>query len=1180
MNKIFKVVWSKVKHCYVVVSEIAKNTISGGARRCRVRKGALAVALVTTVLGSSFVMPNSAWAITASMGNSYEALIVLSATKDDTTGEVTFGVDLYRGDNNEKTGVTYLTPDELKAAKALGLLAYDNYKYTKVTSVGASTEFSTALEQTVINQIISSVQNGENVSVTPLDKNGDNIIDEYAISAVDTKNKSVSLSINNDNELVVSVIDANKNGEYTKSGAISLNDLKAKIDTNTVLKTNDSNKSSDSNYESYKGLDISDDKLVLTVKDTAGNVVSGSAEIGTYVSEKITNEAGNAIYNNTTIKQQITQNITDINTNETNITDLTNTVNAGWIAKITNNNTTVDVKTITPTENYLNFIAGDNVSLENENGAIKINANLNSGGSSEIDLNAGENIKLETDNNQDGSITIIADIEGKGYIPDWQQQRLMASAQEDSGQEVTGKPTYEGQLKELRIGNKLYSVPVISAIETAGEEDPFLRALELDGQAYRVVSQDYRLVGEVQTDDDGNVTSYAGEYNATGNKVELNVYDAYAPQSEPEKITIKGIVTEDVFNNLNFGVIKTTTTDNTTVTTNKLGLVGSNGADFGSVEVITAVGSDGKDATITFGGTDGFTLPVGSTVRANVDDLASDAGPLTNLRVNGQDYKLFTGSDVATNNNLRVEQGYENKEPNSNDTTLHGWVLVDDSQKDSNHNPKTYSDTTLKAGSATFNPSVTNGESDDKEVVYGGNYTISDTAGNEVTLEDVASANALKDVADRVTVVENSIEDINQNIANAKTEVVAGNTNVTVVETNSGDTNGNGEIDDNETQGHTIYTVSSKDTITTIEAGDNVVVSGGLNNDGNYAYTISATDTDTNTTNVNMEGTGWIAGSDGKATDDLLIKVNDSDGKSVEATIKDVAKASDLKQEVEDRKEADATLAQAIINNHQSVQNLNAGLNKLGKRVDKVGAGAAALAALHPMDFDPDDKLSFSAGVGHYAGENAAAIGAFYRPTEKVMFSVGGTYGNDEDMVNMGVTFALDKPNNVSNSRTAMAREIVDLREHVARQEQALARQDQQIAQLVAMVNQLTGNTMSYEVNKDIIFPDIPENHWAYEYIHSLAAKGIIEGYPDGTFGGDRTMTRYEFATMLFKAMQNGAVLSEQIRQEFNAELGRIRVDRIKGADNDANKIERVRVNADVDRDDYGSKIVQVKAGA
>jgi len=261
-----------------------------------------------------------------------------------------------------------------------------------------------------------------------------------------------------------------------------------------------------------------------------------------------------------------------------------------------------------------------------------------------------------------------------------------------------------------------------------------------------------------------------------------------------------------------------------------------------------------------------------------------------------------------------------------------------------------------------------------------------------------------------------------------------------------------------------------------------------------------------------------------------------------------------------------------VVNNTVDINAFNQRLEKTNTKINKVGSGAAALAALHPLDFDPDDKLSFSAGVGNYGGETATALGAFYRPNEKVMISAAGTMGNGENMVNMGVSFALDKTNNVSNSRTAMAREIVDLRAYVARQEQALARQDQQIAQLVAIVNQLTGNTMSYEVNKDIIFPDVPENHWAYEYIHSLAAKGIIEGYPDGNFDGNRTMTRYEFATMLYKAMQKGTVLYEQIRQEFSAELGRIRVDRIKGADSDTNKIERVRVNADVDRDDYGSK--------
>ena len=247
------------------------------------------------------------------------------------------------------------------------------------------------------------------------------------------------------------------------------------------------------------------------------------------------------------------------------------------------------------------------------------------------------------------------------------------------------------------------------------------------------------------------------------------------------------------------------------------------------------------------------------------------------------------------------------------------------------------------------------------------------------------------------------------------------------------------------------------------------------------------------------------------------------------------------------------------INNveNQVVSNTNR-INQLGSRVNKVGAGAAALAALHPMDFDPDDKLTFSAGYGNYGGENAAAIGAYYRPDEKVMFSVGGTVGNGENMVNAGVSFSLDRTNHVSNSRTAMAREILDLRAEVT--------------ELKAMVAK--GGLGSIAEDKMKIFPDVAENHWAYEYIGKLAAAGIIEGYPDGNFNGDRMMSRYEFAAMLYHAMQNGAQLDSKIINEFMPEMGRIRVDRISGNDGDRHKIERVRVNGPRnERDHYGSKL-------
>lgn len=246
---------------------------------------------------------------------------------------------------------------------------------------------------------------------------------------------------------------------------------------------------------------------------------------------------------------------------------------------------------------------------------------------------------------------------------------------------------------------------------------------------------------------------------------------------------------------------------------------------------------------------------------------------------------------------------------------------------------------------------------------------------------------------------------------------------------------------------------------------------------------------------------------------------------------------------------------------NQVISNTNR-INQLGNRVNKVGAGAAALAALHPMDFDPDDKLTFSAGYGNYAGENAAAIGAYYRPDEKVMFSVGGTVGNGENMVNAGISFALDRTNHVSNSRTALAREVIDLRGQLAVMGAKMAKMEKALGML--------------DETKTKLFPDIPANHWAYEYIAKLAGNGYIEGYPDGNFGGDRLMTRYEFAAMLYRAIENGAALEEKIIKEFEPELGRIRVDRISGEDGDRDKIERVRVNdTKGERDHYGNKLAK-----
>ena len=259
------------------------------------------------------------------------------------------------------------------------------------------------------------------------------------------------------------------------------------------------------------------------------------------------------------------------------------------------------------------------------------------------------------------------------------------------------------------------------------------------------------------------------------------------------------------------------------------------------------------------------------------------------------------------------------------------------------------------------------------------------------------------------------------------------------------------------------------------------------------------------------------------------------------------------------------------INNN--ITNLNNRVGAVEKRVNKVGAGSAALAALHPLDFNPDDKWTIAAGYGHYHNANSAALGAFYRPNEDTMFSVGGTVGTGESQLNAGVSIRLGKRSPESRSRVAMGREIAELNARL----QDMENKYNNLLQI------LTPHAI--DPSKTAEFPDVPRNHWAYQYISQLAGNGILVGYPDGTFKGDVKMTRYEFATMLYRALQNGAPIDDNMKRamnEFGPELQNIRlnhfrVDRISGADNDRHKTERVRVNNEpkTQRDVYGSRINQ-----
>lgn len=446
-------------------------------------------------------------------------------------------------------------------------------------------------------------------------------------------------------------------------------------------------------------------------------------------------------------------------------------------------------------------------------------------------------------------------------------------------------------------------------------------------------------------------------------------------------------------------------------------------------------------------------------------------------------------------------------------------------------------DTHVKEGEYTVTDNKVSMDIVDKDGNKTGTVTINDVA-SKTELNEVS--NRVNNIDNRVTNLENNINDIKQT-AGQHSSVSTEDSNLSIDEGTNAAGGKDYKLSLNKDQVlNSVTTGGTKMDTNGVTVGDKV----SLTKDG-----LTAGDTKVTDKGLSIGDKTYVSKDGLNANDNKVTNVADGE---ISATSKDAVNGSQLH-----------ATNQQINNINNSLTNMDGRINKLNTRVNKVGAGAAALAALHPLDFDPDEKLSFSAGVGNYAGENAAALGAFYRPTEKVMFSLGGTVGNGENMVNAGITFALDRTSNVSHSRTALAREVLDLRAQ-------LADMHAQMAKMQAAFGML-------DESKTKLFPDIPANHWAYEYIAKLAGNGILEGYPDGNFGGDRLMTRYEFAAMLYRAIEKGAALDERIVNEFAPELGRIRVDRINGKDNDKNKIERVRVNygdKNDQRDHYGSKIV------
>jgi len=309
---------------------------------------------------------------------------------------------------------------------------------------------------------------------------------------------------------------------------------------------------------------------------------------------------------------------------------------------------------------------------------------------------------------------------------------------------------------------------------------------------------------------------------------------------------------------------------------------------------------------------------------------------------------------------------------------------------------------------------------------------------------------------------------------------------------------------------------------TTVTAGDHITVTPTINgNSRDYKVSLSKDITDqinNNTTNIDKN-----AGNIAKNTEDI---------KNIKGNVTDIQNN--------------------ITNINNNMNSFKGNLSKMDKRIDKSVAGAAALAALHPLDFDPDAKWDFAAGYGHYRSGDAAAIGAFYRPNEDVQLSIGSTVGGDETVFNAGLSMKVGAHSGVSRSRVAIGKEVLALKKTVAEQ-------NAQIQKLTALLNGVAGTKM--KADHTTLFPDVAVNHWAYEAVSDLSRRGLVEGYPDGTFGGDRLLTRYEFAQIVYRAIQDGVTVDDRLVTEFSPEMALFRVDTVAKNAQGEPTIERVRIN-------------------
>ena len=870
-------------------------------------------------------------------------------------------------------------------------------------------------------------------------------------------------------------------------------------------------------------------------------------------------------------------------------------VNAGWIATDDNGNEI----TVNPKDNTLNFSGDRNVTVEanKEDGSIDVSLN------DDIVLGGkdGSTSRVQI-GGTDGVITVTKDADDMGATT------TIAGGDIYAGSSVTVGDTVKLTAKDITgLSNTTWD----------GTTDDVSRAAT-EGQLQTV--SDKVNSGWTATDDAGNKINV----NPTNSTLNFASGKNVTVSAVTEKDEISVDLNDNLLLGSQDGSESSIAVNGTdgSIILNSVSESGSNSIEInaaqGTITGLTNAIGEGKDGWETF--TDKDTVHGSRAVTE--DDLYEVYRHGVQYSVNDDGTPDYTTIVLGNPYNANTKGGGTRITNVAYATGENGSEAVNvDYLKDQISNATTTVTANEKhiATNDGPNPDVAGGQFSVKDgkitlVEVNGN---GETTGNTVVIDNVASASDLGDV----TQIHDGLMNKDENGNNVDTSVVdavnnlddkvgSGDFTGTTHITNPGDTNLTDAIKDLDSAITNAQTEAGKhSTVSTVDGDKNIIVND-INTDpskgANYQISLNKdlnVDTVTASGNIdagsfssgnitiNKDNSGTINGLSNK-TWDAAKDYSDSGMAATEAQLQKATEGAVQYDRNEDgtvNKEsitlggstydpethkggttitnvADGQNAsdavnmsqlwqtnQAVINNSNNISMLSNSVNKLDNRIDRVGAGAAALAALHPLDFDPDAKWDFAAGYGNYRGANAVAVGAYYRPNEDVMFSVGGSMGGGENMVNAGVSLKIGAgSSNVTTSRVAMAKEIKSMRDIVAKQ-------DAQIQKLTAMVNALVG--IQSEPDTTTMFPDVPENHWAYEAVEAMAKSGLVKGYPDGEFKGDRTMTRYEFAQIVYNAIQAGAEVDARLVQEFQPELQYFRVDTVAQDKNGNPTIQRVRVN-------------------